>query len=268
MKNKKIPDLYLEQALLGELPADKRSMLEGEGAAERLVALTDSNKEILEQYDPGEMADRIRRRLHESEKTSDDADIITPNWFSRHKSTVFLAAAAIVVFAGVSPFLFRQDSRIDTTTATEITRIKGMEPQIAVYRKIDGSVERLKDNALARENDLLQISYNAAGKPFGTIFSIDGRGVVTLHLPAERNGSLVLNREGEVALDFSYRLDDAPWFERFYFVASDTTFTIETVLASASDLAEQLAAGSRNGKLELPDSFVYTSIAVRKEGSR
>ena len=63
MKNKVIPDLYLEQALVNELPADKRNILDNEGVPEKLDALRRSNQEILEKYDPGDVVGEIERRL-------------------------------------------------------------------------------------------------------------------------------------------------------------------------------------------------------------
>ncbi len=267
MKNSTIPDLYLEQALLDELPNGKKEVLEMEEAAGTLEELKRSNRDILEKYDPGDMAERIQRRLEAG--SEEGGKVITSTWFTQHRASVFLAAAALAVLAGVSPFLFRQDPLLNTALpGTEITRIKGMEPEISLYRKLDGTVEQLLNEAPVRESDLIQIIYNAAGKPFGAILSIDGRGVVTLHFPVEREGSLVLKRDGDVALEYSYRLDDAPLFEHFFFITSDTAFSIEKVLSAASDLAEHLVSGSTRGILSLPNELDQTSIKIKKEGSR
>jgi hypothetical protein len=267
MKANTIPDLYLEQALLDELPDDKKDRLEREDSADALENLRSSNRDILERYDPEEMARKIQLRLDLS--SGEESNVITSTWFTRNRTSVLLAAAALAVLAGVSPFLFRQDPLLNPVLpGTEITRIKGMEPAISLFRKLEGTVEELQADAPAWESDLLQIIYNAAGKPFGTILSIDGRGVVTLHYPIESDGSLVLKRDGDVALEYAYRLDDAPLFEQFFFVTSDLGFNIEIVLSAASDLAEHLVSGSSHGVLTLPDGFEQTSVKIKKEGSR
>jgi len=271
MKNERIPELYLEQALLGELPEGKKELTGSEQAAVRLEELKASNREILSQYDPEETARRIGIRL-ESTGREESPAFLRPAWFSQHRVGVLLAAAALAVVAGTSLFLFRESPVVEPAApGIEITRIKGMDPAISLYRKSENSVERLVDGAAAREFDLIQISYNAAGKPFGAIFSIDGRGVVSLHLPGERRGSLVLRREGEVALDFSYRLDDAPGFERFFFVTSDRTFDLDLVLKRVDKLSAELMKGKvdpAGAPLELPDGLEYTSLTVKKEVSK
>lgn len=271
MKNDKIPELYLEQALLDELPEEKKRLMKTGEVAARLEELEASNREILKKYDPADMAGKILNRL-ESAQGDERPVVVRPNWFNQHRLGVLLAAAALAIVAGTSPFLFRRSAALETgAPGSEITRIKGMDPAISLYRKVDGAVEQLTDGAVARESDLIQISYNAAGKAFGVIFSIDGRGVVSLHLPDNENGSLILKREGEVALDFSYRLDDAPDFERFFFVTSDRTFDLGTVLQAARTLSVSLVkenADPGKERLQLPDKLEYTSVIVRKEVSK
>ncbi len=271
MKNERIPEFFLEQALLDELPPEKKQILDSEEAAARLKELELSNREILMKYDPANMTEQILKRLDSSELESERSNIKT-GWFSEHRVGVILAAAAVAVFTLASPFLFRQSPSIDTATpGTEFTRIKGMDPAIMLYRNHDGTVEQLVDGATARESDLIQISYNAAGKIFGAIFSIDGSGVVSLHFPGDTNGSLVLKREGEIALDFSYRLDDAPRFEQFFFVTSDRTFDMAAVLKAAENLLERLMlkkADPGDEMLVLPDGLDYTSLIIRKEVSK
>lgn len=271
MKNKTIPDLYLEQALLDELPDEKRELVDNEESVRRLKELEESNRRILEMYDPGEMAAKIIEGLDDDFDEEPREGRVIKGFFLQHRAGVLLAAAAVALIAGVSPFLFRQQPAVaPSVPGTEITRIKGLEPELSVYRKQEGTVEQLDRGSVARERDLLQISYNAAGKPFGTIFSIDGRGVVTLHYPSDTGGSLVLKRDGEVPLESAYQLDDAPFFERFFFVASDSTFSISTVLSAADVMAKQLISGTdpEAGKLTLPDGFYQTSLTILKEVSK
>jgi hypothetical protein len=273
MKNEKIPQLYLEQALLDELLEEKKHLLQDEVFVAEVKKLEASNREILMKYDPSDISEKIldRLELEGSDEESEKQTVIRPSWFSQHRLGIILAAAALVIFAGTSPFLFRKAPEIDSVApGTEITRIKGLDFKISLYRKSGESVEELIDGAEARESDLIQISYNAAGKSFGAIFSIDGRGVVSLHFPDSEKGSLVLERDGEVALDFSYRLDDAPDFERFFFVTSDRTFDLNTVMKAARTLSDKLVKGAQKpveGTLDLPEGLEYTSMILKKEVS-
>ena len=126
---------------------------------------------------------------------------------------------------------------------------------ITIYLRAEGAATRLTEEVPVRENDLLQLAYNAAGQQFGAILSIDGRRVVTLHHPYEP------------ALDYSYRLDDAPGFERFFFLSSDTLFSIDQVVSAAETLAGS-NGGGRTGRLELPDSVDQYSVVLTKEISQ
>ncbi|MBT3272705.1 MAG: hypothetical protein HN368_06100, partial [Spirochaetales bacterium] len=183
MKNKSIPDLYLEQILLDELPESKKKQLNMQDLDEVVESLRESDREILLKYSPEDMAGKLQARLSGE---SEDANVSQgpSSWFNRQRAGILIAAAAVAIIAGMSPFLFRQDPDLNPLVPDySTTRIKGLEPSIVLYRKVSGSVEQLGNNAKASENDLLQIKYNAGGKLFGVIFSIDGRGVVTLHYP-------------------------------------------------------------------------------------
>jgi hypothetical protein len=62
--------------------------------------------------------------------------------------------------------------------------VKGLTPQVLLYRRAAAGVERLLPGGVVREHDVLQLAYQAAGRHHGVIVSIDGRGTVTRHLPA------------------------------------------------------------------------------------
>ena len=266
MKEQKIPELYLEQFLLDELPEEKKEALSGYGGLDSVLeALQSSNEEILEDYPPNQVAELINARL------TDYGQVVeAKGWFTPKRAGMLLAAAVFAIVAGLSPLLLRQDPQ-PSEVPGEITRIKGMEPSISLYRKVSGTVEELEDGSRARERDLLQIIYNAAGRLYGVIFSIDGRGMVTLHFPSTEDGSILLENSGDTALEFSYQLDDAPLFERFFFITSDTSFTIDTVLDAAKVLASKLAeTGSpgMNNLLKLPEELEQKSLILQKEVSK
>ena len=163
---------------------------------------------------------------------------------------ILVAAAVVVATVGTI-------SRLTTggDGSSDAIRIKGLTPSITIYLRAEGAATRLTEEVTVRANDLLQLAYNAAGQQFGAILSIDGRRVVTLHHPYEP------------ALDYSYRLDDAPGFERFFFLSSDTLFSIDQVVSAAETLAGS-NGGGRTGRLELPDSVDQYSVVLTKEISQ
>ena len=82
----------------------------------------------------------------------------------------------------------------------------------------------------------MQISYVPKGATHGVIVSADGRGKVTLHFPPNASLPTVLKRKDRVPLPFSYELDDAPGFERFFFVTSAFPIPVGQVIRSAGTL--------------------------------
>ena len=86
--------------------------------------------------------------------------------------------------------------------------------------------EILQDGEKVGEGDTLQIGYVAAGQAYGVILSVDGRGTVTVHLPSASSVAQPLDQEGIVLMPFAYQLDDAPEFERFFFVTSKEEFDL------------------------------------------
>ena len=134
-------------------------------------------------------------------------------------------------------------------------------PELLVYREDSRSAELLRDGAAAGEGDVVQIKYVAAGRKFGAIVSIDGRGAVTLHYPETAGGSTQLESGATAALHYAYQLDDAPGFERFFFVTAPRQFATSVVMDSARRLARGAA---RTGSLALPAGFEQASVLLTK----
>ena len=88
---------------------------------------------------------------------------------------------------------------------------------------------------------MLQLSYTAGEAKYGVIFSVDGRGSITWHMPAGyRGGSRsapALDAQGQVVLPSAYELDDAPAFERFFLVYSSVPFDVGDVERAARALS-------------------------------
>jgi len=93
------------------------------------------------------------------------------------------------------------------------------------------------------------------------IVSIDGRGAVTLHFPADAGASTALEPGAHNVPD-GFQLDDAPSFERFFLVTSDAPIDVKTVVAAAEALALR---GGSTGPLALPAGLKQTSSIVHKE---
>ncbi|MEO1273493.1 MAG: hypothetical protein AAFX99_35865, partial [Myxococcota bacterium] len=121
--------------------------------------------------------------------------------------------------------------------------IKG--DRLRIYRKSHGAEEPLSDGHTVYAGDLLQVAYVPAALERGVIISVDGNGQVTRHFPEDESGgdNLLVGRQdgsGLVALSHAYELDDAPTFERFFFVytAPGVMLHTEEVEAAARRLVE------------------------------
>jgi hypothetical protein len=112
----------------------------------------------------------------------------------------------------------------------EITRLKGGEPRLILFRKTDRGEEPLHNNHWVSDGDLIQIFYFVPDSVYGAILSVDGHGTVTQHLPESGSDAALLQPGEPVALGFSYQLDDAPKWERFYLITSKRRFLSDAVV--------------------------------------
>jgi hypothetical protein len=253
---KPLSDRTLERYLLKELSAAERrrveqALEEDETARTRLEELEQSNAAILERYRPSEMAAAIHSRL--AAQSSENTVPFRARW-GWVASAAAVAAVLLVVAFPVRQALLRDDA----------TRMKGLDARIEVYRSGGSGSESLSEGDTAREGDLLQLSYVAGGAQHGVIFSIDGNGVVTYHFPETAAGEAPeLVPSGEIPLAFSYELDDAPEFERFFFVTSQRPFSVAEIDQAARKLADDPTAASE-GSLRLGRGLVQYSVTLKK----
>jgi len=244
-----VPQLLLERLVAGELPDAlqqevSRRLGEERGGEERRAALESSNREILAAYPAASMADEIRRRHRERSG-------VWAFW----TTGVIAAAAAALVLIVARPGLIRGPEDPDGS------RVKG-RPRLTVYRKAAGGAELLRSGGRVQAGDLLQIGYNGGGASHGVSFSVDGRGTVTLHFPRTRTDPPRLEGGARV-LPYAYELDDAPGFERFFFVTAESAIDVEELLRRARDLG-----ANAHGQLELPAGMSSVDALLFKPASQ
>jgi hypothetical protein len=104
-------------------------------------------------------------------------------------------------------------------------------PRLYVYRKRGQRIVRVGAGARARRGDLLQLGYDAAGALHGAIFSLDGRGRVSLHFPRSAGASTRLSGGRPHLLPYAFELDDAPSYEHFVMFLSDRPIAVRALRA-------------------------------------
>ena len=265
MKDREIKAWELERYLLGELTEQRMREIEqlkeeNPEIQKEIERLRQSSRDILEKYPVESMVPEILRLYEEAREKKVVREQARPIFWRRFLYAVPALAAALVLLFVV---LFK------TGPETFETRIKGEDAvdmtktQIIIYRKKAGEAEILKNGDPAQAGDLLQIAYVPAGKAYGVIFSIDGNGIVTLHFPEERDGSSLLKEEQKILLGASYELDDAPGFERFFFVTSMSEINVQDILERAEALAESPDL-AKQGIFALPVTYSQFSILLNK----
>ena len=254
----KIPDWKLERYLLKELPAEEMIRLEqqiarDESLRSRLRDLKQSDRNIQQAYPSAWMRRQIQMK---AEKEPKHTRPVLPRW-----TLTVVPAMAILLLVAIFPDIIENS---DEGVVPSGIRLKGIQPSLQIFRKTESGSERLTEGKIVREHDLLQIAYLAAGHRFGMILSVDGRNTVTLHLPYNGNRSASLEQEGAVTLDFSYELDDAPNWERFYFITSEEPFEVDGVVRN---IQRQLTQRSipRDGSLNLTEHLNLMTILLRKD---
>lgn len=267
-KNLTIPHLTLEQYVLGELPERKRIEIEkiiscDTNLQKEIEVIRQSNDELTAQLPASRMVQEIKLKAHTSEvEKKFSRQTKMQNWWKIDwNKYTFATVGTLLLAACLSPFIL---TNFLNTATPDNTRIKGLSPQITVYRSIKDSSERLSNNSKVNAGDIIQIGYIAAGKKYGAIVSIDGRKTFTMHYPSSDTASTLLKNGEEVLLDNSYELDDAPLFENFFFITSDDPIDVEIVRSACHTLVSEL----KNGKSEilpgLPAQWIQYPFVLRK----
>jgi hypothetical protein len=258
-----VTDLALEQYRLNELPRAEaeriRRLLETEASLRgRLAELAQSDEDIGRDYPPAWLASRIRARA------ATQGAVAVPRRPGLWWALPLGLGAAVLVLLFALPGTMLRPNLATTVSTAEDSRPKGDRPALAVYRRTDRGSETMADGAIARSGDLLRLGYPAVPQGYGVILSVDGRGTVTRHLPANGARAALLGHERMNLLDAAYELDDAPGWERFYFVTADSPFDVQPIASAA----RQLAGRDRHhppGPLPLGREFRQAMFLLQKE---
>jgi hypothetical protein len=268
MKRNHLPDIILERYLLNELPEEKAREIEAyirdnPHEEARLDELKESNRNILEDYSP-EVQSPLILKAYERERKKKSRKSAA-GLFGILKIAVPAGALALFIisffFTGTEENIWNRDI---VNGNGEITRIKGRENILSIYRKTGTEIKALKDGDVAKKNDLLQIAYRVTTGRYAVILSIDGRSSVTLHLPEEPNSAPRINPGKTVYLKNSYELDDAPEFERFFLLVSNEKINIDRLIERAEVLAKNREK-VRTGKLGAGSQIREISFLLNKK---
>lgn len=124
---------------------------------------------------------------------------------------------------------------------------------LILHRHTAGQTERLQDGDLVSEGDTLEIAYASQSKGYGLIFSVDGRDSVMVHRSHVGWGFKLLPGPPDT-LSYLYEIDDAPTFERFYFVTADAPFGVSPFVSQAK----------ATGRIDVPESYNLHTTTLRK----
>jgi hypothetical protein len=243
MSNRPIPTLLVEQHRLGELPADVDADIARRLVAEPPPAPSLTDEAVLRDDPPDAVVREVSRRLAELRWQEARARRRTWGLWG-----VGLAVAAAALF--VSPTAVRTLWDGDTLT------VKGEGAELSVFLDSPGGAVALPaTGAVAGAGDRLQVAFEAPGATDGVLFSVDGRGSVTLH----DRFHVSVPAPGRTLLPASYVLDNAPGFEAFHLVTSTRQFDVDALLAAVR------ARGARADLPPLPPGVDATTLVVRKE---
>jgi hypothetical protein len=245
---REVPEVLVEQYKLGELPPTRAATVQTALGAEpgglaRLAALEADDQATLALHPPGPVAAEVRRRLGPARGSS--------------RAWLWLLPVAAVLLL----FVLREPPPPTVAVGPGTERIKGSEaPRLEVHRRSEAGAEALTPDAPAAAGDLLQLTVHPMGAPYGVVVSLDGRGTVTLHHPAQPEASAALPAGSQtLVLPMAYELDDAPLFERFFLITADAPLDVPTVLEATRAVADQPTA-----RLTLPSGVAQSDFVVRK----
>lgn len=253
----RIPDRLVERVHLGEASeAERARVLADPDARARLEALPAADAAFFEAHPTDATLAEVQRRARVA-AAREEAAGASRGWTA---GVILLGPVLAVLLALVLGPRIAPPGEA-TEPVVEPTRAKGLAARLRVYQQTVEGPRRLAPGHVLLKGDVLQVAYVSGDAAHGVIVSIDGRGAVTRHFPAEPGGPTAL-ASGEHPLPEAYELDDAPDFERFFLVTAQDPLDPAVVTAAAEALAR--SGKARQDPLALPDGWQQTSLLVRK----
>ena len=238
-----IPDWKLERFLTGDLPEEEMNKLrelEAQDAvfANRVKMLREDNKAILSKLPFETLAANLGTVTETAGTAAKNAPRFTLVKFAA--VAMFVFAVALVAFfaqretsvmnervgSDVANVNGSQNTQVALAENESDTRIKGLDARMEVWKKTPAGIVQLNDLDSVGEGDEIQLRYAVPEKCFGLLFSMDGNGALTLHM-GDGVKAVELAPGKMNSLPFAYKLDDAPYFEKFFFVTSPKEFAVE-----------------------------------------
>ena len=262
----KTPELFVEKLVHGELNEEAarqvRQRLADEGGEARIDALKKSNEDILSEYAPRQLAASIRARhdLARQRQRKSALMVMLP-------VSAAIATAAVLMFVVIP--LNLKDAPLGGSGPADAwpmdepggyVGIKG-DPILNIGKRTDDEPTWLNSGETVHNGDELQIRYNTGRARSLVICSVDGRGSVTLHFPETEDKSAAVAPQTVTTLPYSYTLDDAPAFERFILVWSESD---DPVSASEVLDAVKKMSDSQTNKPALRPSLKFKDITLKK----
>jgi hypothetical protein len=259
-----IPNIILERYRLKELPA-----IDAAQVAERLRhdAELRARLDMLDRSDEdirrAHLLDDLASAVHSRAAAATAGSARATKWSLAYGLTPAVVIVGLMLLIGVvlRPAVGPGDTPRGAHVDDSGDRIKGLRPGLVLYRRTAEGSETLADGSIARSGDVVRLGYRAAGKPYGVILSIDGRGSVTVHLPARGDRAVPLKADSTVLLDTAYELDDAPRWEQFYFITGDTPFAVPPIV----EAARAAPTSATPPPLVLPRGLDQATFSLQKE---
>ncbi|MGL1902676.1 MAG: hypothetical protein OCC49_11105 [Fibrobacterales bacterium] len=261
-----VPHWKLERYVLGELPeVELRAItdrLEYDSAlSERLAAVLESDVSIAEEYSPDWVLRQVKQKAGIESVTLSDGSSAEES--QEAEVAVSSGGGITKLFSVLSMVILVSVVVVYFNAGNDGLRTKGLGPYLELYKKHSDATVYIEDGGSATQGDLIQIHYISTDRKYGVIASVDGNGVVTIHLPIEGEdaASLILNTK--TPLSFSYELDDAPRYERFYFITAKEAFNVKIIKDA---LKKDGAPPPENGFLSLDKRFFQYTTTIMKGG--
>jgi hypothetical protein len=261
-----LPDWLVERAALDEVaPAsrDRIARSDPRELADRIAALRDDNAAELARHPAGPVVAQLEARVAALARQRTEYRGRRRRWSWGGLGLAASAAAVLVVTRLVPERTVTDGPPRAGDTQDDGTRVKG-SPRLVAFRQVGGEVERLEQDAVVRAGDVIQLRYKAGGQRYGVIASLDGAGVVTLHFPLNGDAppeATAMSPE-TTTLPHAYALDDAPRFERFFFITANGPVDVQGALAALRSLARR--DDSITAPLDLPAGLSQWSLRLRK----